>query len=130
MAAPRRIPSAGAVLVTSCAAFLTSSVDIAASKVRACARFPLSTIMEKEARRKRGSAAVVSACGLAEIAAHRVPTRKREIRMKIVHYPHPALRHAARPVGTIDKKLRLAVGEMMELMYAAKGLGLAAPQVA
>jgi peptide deformylase len=50
--------------------------------------------------------------------------------MKIVHYPHPALRHAAKPVGTIDKKLRLAVGEMMELMYAAKGLGLAAPQVA
>jgi peptide deformylase len=50
--------------------------------------------------------------------------------MKIVHYPHPALRHAAKAVGTIDKKLRLAVGEMMELMYAAKGLGLAAPQVA
>jgi peptide deformylase len=50
--------------------------------------------------------------------------------MKIVHYPHPALRHAAGPVATIDKKLRLAVGEMIELMYAAKGLGLAAPQVA
>src|SRR5438128_5753430 len=50
--------------------------------------------------------------------------------MKIVHYPHPALRHAAKPVGSIDKQLRLHVGDMMELMYEAKGLGLAAPQVA
>jgi peptide deformylase len=50
--------------------------------------------------------------------------------MKIVHYPHPALRHAAKPVGSIDKQLRLHVGAMMDLMYEAKGLGLAAPQVA
>ncbi len=50
--------------------------------------------------------------------------------MKIVHYPHPALRHPAKPVRSIDKKLRLHVGAMMELMYGAKGLGLAAPQVA
>src|SRR5205809_829720 len=50
--------------------------------------------------------------------------------MKIVHYPHPALRHPAKPVAAIDKKLHLNIGEMLELMYAAKGLGLAAPQVA
>ena len=50
--------------------------------------------------------------------------------MKIVHYPHPALRHPGRPVSTIDRELRLQIGEMMELMYQAKGLGLAAPQVA
>jgi peptide deformylase len=50
--------------------------------------------------------------------------------MKIVHYPHPVLRHPAGPVTTIDKDLRLNVGHMMELMYEAKGLGLAAPQVA
>jgi peptide deformylase len=50
--------------------------------------------------------------------------------MKIVHYPHPALRHAGKPVMTIDKELRLQIGHMMECMYAAKGLGLAAPQVA
>src|SRR5437870_7934714 len=50
--------------------------------------------------------------------------------MKIVHYPHPALRHPAKPVSAIDKKLHLSIGEMMELMYQAKGLGLAAPQVA
>jgi peptide deformylase len=50
--------------------------------------------------------------------------------MKIVHYPHPALRHPGRPVTTIDKELNLNIGRMKELMYEAKGLGLAAPQVA
>jgi peptide deformylase len=49
---------------------------------------------------------------------------------KIVHYPHPALRHKSNPVTTIDKELHLHIGEMKELMYQAKGLGLAAPQVA
>jgi len=50
--------------------------------------------------------------------------------MKIVHYPHPALRHKAAPVRAIDKPLRLQIGGMKEAMYEAKGLGLAAPQVA
>ncbi len=49
---------------------------------------------------------------------------------KIVHYPHPALRHKAKPVKAIDKEIHLQIGEMKELMYLAKGLGLAAPQVA
>jgi peptide deformylase len=50
--------------------------------------------------------------------------------MRIVHYPHPALRHAARPVTAITRQLNLQIGEMMEAMYEARGLGLAAPQVA
>src|SRR6266567_2540765 len=50
--------------------------------------------------------------------------------MRIVHYPHPALRHKAKAISCIDKDLHLSVGRMMELMYEAKGLGLAAPQVA
>jgi peptide deformylase len=50
--------------------------------------------------------------------------------MKIVHYPHPALRHAARPLASIDKQIHLYVGEMKDLMYEARGLGLAATQVA
>src|SRR5262245_7382835 len=50
--------------------------------------------------------------------------------MKIVQYPHPALRHASRPLTSIDKKVRLQAGAMLELMYAAHGLGLAANQVA
>lgn len=50
--------------------------------------------------------------------------------MRIVHYPHPALRHKSKPISTIDRELHLNVGRMKELMYEAKGLGLAAPQVA
>src|SRR4051812_6360662 len=50
--------------------------------------------------------------------------------MKIVNYPHPSLRHAAKPLMAIDNDVRRAAGEMLELMYSAKGLGLAAPQVA
>ncbi len=49
--------------------------------------------------------------------------------MKIVNYPHPSLRRKAEPVTTISKELHLQVGGMLELMYAAEGLGLAAPQV-
>jgi peptide deformylase len=50
--------------------------------------------------------------------------------MRIVQYPHPALRYEARPLTTIDKKVRLQAGEMLDLMYGSKGLGLAATQVA
>ena len=50
--------------------------------------------------------------------------------MKIVQYPHPALRHVARPLTALDEKVRRHAAEMLELMYEAKGLGLAATQVA
>lgn len=50
--------------------------------------------------------------------------------MKIVRYPHPALRQKAEVVQSITKELTLQVGEMLELMYKHDGLGLAAPQVA
>lgn len=50
--------------------------------------------------------------------------------MRIVEYPHPALRHPAVPVTHIDKPLRQQIGRMFELMYDARGIGLAAPQVA
>src|SRR5262245_44896032 len=50
--------------------------------------------------------------------------------MKIVRYPHPSLRHPAKPLTMIDKNVHLQAGKMLELMYEARGLGLAAPQVA
>src|SRR4051812_48414146 len=50
--------------------------------------------------------------------------------MKIVRYPHPALRWQSRPLTAIDKKVHLHAGEMLERMYEARGLGLAANQVA
>jgi len=49
--------------------------------------------------------------------------------MKIVNYPHPSLRHPAVPLPAIDKKARLLIGEMLDLMYQGHGLGLAGPQV-
>lgn len=52
------------------------------------------------------------------------------MKLQIVHYPHPALVHATKPVGRIDKQLNLQIGAMLEAMYEARGLGLAANQVA
>ena len=49
--------------------------------------------------------------------------------MKILNYPHPALRVKARPVATLDKDVVAAAGAMLDLMYQNEGLGLAAQQV-
>ena len=50
--------------------------------------------------------------------------------LQIVNYPHPVLRYVSRPVTEIDDGLRETVRSMFELLYAAKGVGLAANQVA
>lgn len=50
--------------------------------------------------------------------------------LEIVKYPHPALRYASRPVAEIDEGLRSTIRRMFELMYEARGIGLAANQVA
>jgi peptide deformylase len=50
--------------------------------------------------------------------------------MNIVLYPHPALRHKAKPLSAITQQIRTYAAEMLEAMYEARGLGLAAPQVA
>jgi peptide deformylase len=50
--------------------------------------------------------------------------------LEIVQYPHPALRYASRPITEIDDSLRATIRAMFDLMYAAKGIGLAANQVA
>ena len=49
--------------------------------------------------------------------------------MKILNYPHPALRVKARPVATLDQDVVAAAGAMLDLMYQNEGLGLAAQQV-
>lgn len=49
---------------------------------------------------------------------------------RIVPYPHPALRYESRPVVQIDDVLRASVRAMFDLMYEARGIGLAANQVA
>lgn len=50
--------------------------------------------------------------------------------LHIVKYPHPALRYESRPVVQINDELRAVIREMFTLMYEARGIGLAANQVA
>jgi peptide deformylase len=49
--------------------------------------------------------------------------------MEILPYPHPALHWKSKPILEINDDLRRIVAEMFDLMYAAKGIGLAANQV-
>ena len=49
--------------------------------------------------------------------------------LKIVNYPDPILLTVAKPVVEFDKDLKELVEDMFETMYAARGIGLAAPQV-
>lgn len=50
--------------------------------------------------------------------------------LRIVQYPHPALRHKSKPLTRVDGDVRRIVREMFDLMYEAQGIGLAANQVA
>jgi len=49
--------------------------------------------------------------------------------LEIVTYPHPTLRRVSKPLRRVDAELRKNIREMFDLMYAAKGIGLAANQV-
>ena len=48
---------------------------------------------------------------------------------EIVKYPDPVLAKRGAPVTEFDDKLNTLVEEMFESMYAAQGIGLAAPQI-
>ena len=48
----------------------------------------------------------------------------------IVKYGHPVLHKASEPVKEIDGAIAALVDDMVETMYAAPGIGLAAPQIA
>lgn len=49
--------------------------------------------------------------------------------LKVIHYPHPTLRHVSKPLKRVDAELRKMVEEMFDLMYEHEGIGLAANQV-
>ena len=49
--------------------------------------------------------------------------------LAILEYPDARLRKTAKPVDAIDDAVRQLVGDLLETMYAAKGIGLAATQV-
>ncbi|MFB3854548.1 MAG: peptide deformylase [Vicinamibacterales bacterium] len=49
--------------------------------------------------------------------------------LPIVKYGHPALRQPAAPVSELTAEIDQLIENMFETMYAAPGVGLAAPQV-
>jgi peptide deformylase len=50
-------------------------------------------------------------------------------KLDILHYPDPRLRTVAKPVTAVDERIRRLADDMLETMYAAPGIGLAATQV-
>ncbi len=50
-------------------------------------------------------------------------------RLTILEYPDPRLRTRATPVEAVDAPLRELIDDMLETMYEANGIGLAATQV-
>jgi peptide deformylase len=49
--------------------------------------------------------------------------------LTILRYPDPRLHTVAKPVAAVDERLRNLISDMLETMYAAEGVGLAATQV-
>jgi len=49
--------------------------------------------------------------------------------LTILEYPDPRLRTKATPVDQVDDNIRRLIDDMLETMYAAPGVGLAASQV-
>jgi peptide deformylase len=49
--------------------------------------------------------------------------------LQIITYPHPTLRRVSKPLRRVDAELRSIIRQMFDLMYEAKGIGLAANQV-
>ncbi len=50
-------------------------------------------------------------------------------KLDILRYPDPRLHKVARPVGAVDARIASLVDDMLETMYDAEGVGLAATQV-
>jgi len=50
-------------------------------------------------------------------------------RLRILRYPDPRLHTIAKPVAAVDARVRQLVDDMLETMYSAEGVGLAATQV-
>ncbi len=50
-------------------------------------------------------------------------------KLEILEFPDPRLRTVAKPVEKVDDELRILIDDMIETMYDASGIGLAATQV-
>jgi peptide deformylase len=49
--------------------------------------------------------------------------------LSILCYPDPRLHTVAKPVAVVDARIKRLVADMLQTMYEAKGIGLAATQV-
>ena len=49
--------------------------------------------------------------------------------LPILRYPDPRLHTVAKPVAQVDDRIKQLVDDMLETMYDAKGVGLAATQI-
>jgi len=49
--------------------------------------------------------------------------------LEILYFPDPRLRNIAKPVQTVDAGIRQLLDDMLDTMYAAPGIGLAATQI-
>ena len=49
--------------------------------------------------------------------------------LQILEFPDPKLRKKAKPVTVFDEKLEVLIEDMLETMYEAEGIGLAATQI-
>ena len=49
--------------------------------------------------------------------------------LPLLYYPDPKLHTVAKPVQAVDARIRNLIGDMLETMYEANGIGLAATQV-
>ena len=49
--------------------------------------------------------------------------------LSILTYPDPRLHTVAKPVQAVDARIRSLLADMLETMYAAEGIGLAATQI-
>lgn len=49
--------------------------------------------------------------------------------LEILEFPDPRLRTVAKPIGQVDDGIRKLIDDMLETMYEAPGIGLAATQI-
>ena len=70
-------------------------------------------------------------CSVDICQSHRELRREvlRSMPLKIIHFPHPTLRRESKPIRRVDAGLKKIAAEMLDLMYEANGVGLAANQV-
>lgn len=67
---------------------------------------------------------------LAVVYARLLETRHKQMPiLNILEFPDPRLRTVAKPVTAVDDRIRTLLDDMLETMYQAPGIGLAATQI-